>query len=233
MKERPLVKSGIPGLDKILGGGFPEGSITTIGGPSGAGKSTFGMQFLYEGARQFGEVGLYISIEESKDAMLSHLSGYDWDIREIEEKQKLVFLDYPIYEVDQLIQQSSAVKEIAHTMGVKRIVIDSIMPIALHFKSEEERKLGFLKFIENVRSWGATTLIISEDTTTHATEILPHTTYAIESFTDGWINLSFKYDEKKNERVRIIEILKMKGVHHSLKQHPLSLSEKGIMVQVK
>lgn len=233
MGEMHFVKSGIPGLDKILGGGFPKGSITTIGGPSGAGKSTFGMQFLYEGARQFDEVGLYISIEESKDAMLAHMSGYDWNIREIEEKQKLVFLDYPIYEVDQLIQQASAVKEIAHTMEVKRIVIDSIIPIALHFKSEEERKLGFLKFIENVRSWGATTLILSEDTTTDATEILPHTTYTLESFTDGWINLSFKYDEKKNERVRIIEVLKMKGVRHSLKQHLFSLSEDGIKVQVK
>lgn len=233
MKELTFVKSGIAGLDKILGGGFPAGSITTIGGTTGAGKSTFGMQFLYEGAKQFDEAGLYICIEESKESTFFHMSAYSWDLEGMEKRQKLVFLDYPIYEVDQLLRQSGAIKEIVGTMNIKRIVIDSILPVALHFKTEEERKMGFLKFIEHIRLWGATTLVISEDVTVTPLETLPNTAYGIESFTDGWINVGFRYDEKKNERTRIIEVLKMKGVHHSLKQYPLSISEKGITVHLK
>jgi len=233
MKDRVFVKSGIPGLDKILGGGLLANSIVTVGGPTGAGKSTLGMQFLYEGARQFGETGLYISIEASKESTLFNMSGYEWDLEEMEKKQKLVFLDYPIHEVEQLLEQSGAVKEIVHTMGVKRIVIDSILPIALYFKTEEERKMGFMKFVERIRSWEATTLMMSEDTTATPSETLPNTEYNIESFTDGWINLGFRYDQKKNERTRIIEILKMKGVQHSLKQYPLLMSNKGITVGLK
>ncbi len=46
IEERKFVKSGIPGLDKVLGGGFLEGSVVTVGGPTGCGKSTFAMQFF-------------------------------------------------------------------------------------------------------------------------------------------------------------------------------------------
>jgi circadian clock protein KaiC len=230
MVERKFIKSGIPGLDNILGGGFLEKSIVTIGGSTGAGKSTFGMQFLYKGTTEFNEPGLYISIEDSKEAMMFHMSGYTWEIKKAEKEQKLVFLDYPVYEVDQFLQQYGAIQEIINTIGIKRVVIDSIMPIALYFSSEDERKKGFLKFIENVRKWGATTLIVSEDTTASSMDTIPNTTYGIESFTDGWINISYQYDPKKNERVRRIEAVKMKGVHHSMKLYPVEISDDGFKV---
>ncbi len=230
MEERRFIKSGIPGLDEILGGGFLEKSIVTIGGSTGSGKSTLAMEFLYNGATEFNEPGLYISIEDSKEAMLFHMSGYTWEIRKAEKEQKLVFLDYPVYEVDQFLQQYGAIQEIINTVGIKRVVIDSIMPIALFFNSEDERKKGFLKFIENVRKWGVTTLIVSEDTTVSGTDVIPNTTYGIESFTDGWVNISYRYDPKKNERERMIEVIKMKGVHHSMKLYPVEVSNEGIKV---
>lgn len=233
MRERKTVKSGIPGLDKVLHGGFLEGSIITIGGPSGGGKSTFAMQYLYEGATKYDEPGIYISIEEGKDSMMFHMSGYEWDLAGAEKKQKLVFLDYPVYEVDQFLQQAGAVKEIINTVGVKRVVIDSIMPIALYFKNDDERKKGFLKFISNVRKWGTTTFIISEDTTPSSEDALPNTTYGIESFTDGWINVSYMLDPKKKERVRMVEVLKMKGIKHSSKRYLAQLSDKGFKILVK
>lgn len=234
MIERKFVKSGIPGLDKVLGGGFLQGSITTIGGPTGAGKSTFAMQFLYGGAIKYGEPGLYISIEDSKESMLFHMSGYKWDIEKAEKEQKLVFLDYPVYEIDQFLQQYGAIQEIINTSGIKRVAIDSIMPIAFYFKREDERKKGFLKFIDNIRKWGTTTMIVSEDTTVSSFDAIPNTAYGIESFTDGWINISYRPDpKKKNERVRMIEVLKMKGVHHSMRVYPVSVGDEGFKVVLK
>lgn len=233
MIERKFVKSGIPGLDKALGGGFLDGSIITIGGPTGVGKSTFGMQYLYAGATQFDEPGMYISIEESKESMLFNLSGYKWDIEGVEKRQKLIFLDYPLYEVDQFIEQSGGIKEIINTSGIRRVVIDSIMPIALYFGSDEERKKGFLKLINNIRKWGTTTLVISEDTTVSTVDALPNTTYGIESFTDGWVNIFYKIDPKKDERTRMLEVIKLKGVAHSSKVYPIKISDTGFNVIVK
>ena len=46
------LRSGIPGLDELLGGGLLKRSVTLVSGSAGVGKSTFGLQFVLEGARK-------------------------------------------------------------------------------------------------------------------------------------------------------------------------------------
>lgn len=228
--ERRFVKSGIPGLDEVLGGGLLEGSIVTLGGRSGSGRSTFALQFLYNGAVQYNEPGLYISIEESKQDFFFHMSGYNWDLEKAELDQKLLFLDYPIYEVDQILTQYGAIQEIINSTGVKRVVIDSVMPIALFFPGGDERKKGFLKLIDNLRKWGTTTVLVAEDTTSQNVGSLPSSAYGIESFTDGWINIYYHYDDKIGERIRAVEVIKMKGLCHSNKAYPAMMDEDGFRI---
>jgi len=58
------IKSGLPELDRVLGGGIVGGSLILLGGEPGIGKSTLSMQF----AKSFSEKSvLYISGEESKE----------------------------------------------------------------------------------------------------------------------------------------------------------------------
>ncbi len=228
-----FIKSGISGLDDMLGSGFLKGSICALSGPTGSGKSTFAMQFLVNGALKSKEPGLYISIEESKQSMYFHMSGYKWDLDKMEKNRQLVFLDYPIFEVDQFLTQNSAIQEIISKIGIKRVVIDSIMPVAIYFKEENERKKGFLKLIENIRKWETTTLIISEDTPATTQDVLPDTHYGIETFTDGWLHLYYLYSPKERERTRAIEVLKMKGVHHSSKIFPCEITEDGFTIHSK
>jgi KaiC/GvpD/RAD55 family RecA-like ATPase len=225
---RQFVKSGIPGLDAPLAGGFLRDSIITVSGPTGCGKSTFGMNFLVAGAKAK-EPGLYISIEESKQAAYDHFSGYKWDLEKLEKSKMLIFLDYPIHEVEQFLS-STAIQEIVSTFGIKRVVVDSIMPVALHFKEEDERKRGLLKFIENVRKWGVTVMFISEDTPASTQDVLPSTRYGIESFTDGWIHIYYLFSAKGRERTRAVEILKMKGIAHSSKIYPCEITDDGFAV---
>src|SRR5439155_318949 len=45
------VSTGVPGLDDMLEGGFPAGSLITLAGRPGTGKTIFGSQFLYQRAR--------------------------------------------------------------------------------------------------------------------------------------------------------------------------------------
>ena len=60
------VESGIPGLDDLIEGGYPENFIILVSGPSGTGKTTFCMQFLIEGVKK-GEKGIYIGLGEDID----------------------------------------------------------------------------------------------------------------------------------------------------------------------
>ena len=63
-ETEPRFSSGIAELDRILGGGFVEGSLTLVGGDPGIGKSTLLMQ-VSGAASVKGEI-LYVSGEESK-----------------------------------------------------------------------------------------------------------------------------------------------------------------------
>jgi KaiC/GvpD/RAD55 family RecA-like ATPase len=226
--ERRFVPTGIKGLDEVLGGGFLEGSIVTLSGPTGAGKSTFGMQFLFNGASIYDEPGMYIAIEESRNDLLFHMSGYAWNLKALEQERKFILIDYPVHEVDQIVSAHEAIGEIINSAGIKRVVIDSVMPIALHFPNMDERRRGFLKLIENIRHWEATTLILAENSDNEGDR--PQTDYDIETFTDGWLNLLYRHDQKKNERIRMIEIMKLKGVGHSSKSYEVKIDKDGMSI---
>lgn len=228
--ERRFIKSGIPGFDKVLGGGILEGSVVAVSGPTGSGKSTFASQFIYNGATEYDEPGLYISIEESRADFFFHMGGFDWDFQKLEKEKKFILLDYPIHEVDQILNQYGAVQEIINSTGVKRVVIDSIMPVALFFPTDDERKKGLLKLIDNIRKWKVTALLVSEDLKATAAGELPNSLYGIESYSDGWINLSYRYDEKTMERKRYVEVVKMKGVAHSSRSYPTVIKSNGFEV---
>src|SRR5438105_4084448 len=56
--------TGLPGFDRVLGGGLVRGSVVLLGGEPGIGKSTLLLQAADAVAREAGEV-LYVSGEES------------------------------------------------------------------------------------------------------------------------------------------------------------------------
>ena len=58
------VKTGISGLDDMLGGGFLRETANLVEGAPGTGKTTLGMQFIYNGIVQADEPGLMITFEE-------------------------------------------------------------------------------------------------------------------------------------------------------------------------
>ncbi|KAK0360053.1 hypothetical protein LTR94_028827, partial [Friedmanniomyces endolithicus] len=58
---------GVPGLDAMLGGGLPEGSITLLAGPSGSGKTTLGIHFLSQASDA--EPALHFGFFETPDRL--------------------------------------------------------------------------------------------------------------------------------------------------------------------
>ncbi len=223
-----IIKSGIKGLDKLLGGGIPKGSVVAVSGPTGCGKSTFGMNFIVGGVEQ-GEAGLYIPIESTKEEVLEQMKEFSWNIDFLEKNKKLFFLDYPPHEVDQFISKMNPVKELIETMGIERVVIDSIMPIALQFNNDLERKRGFMRLIENIKKWNTTTFIITEDTPSTTQDVLPATKYGVETLTDGWIHIHYIWQDGRRERA--LEVLKMKGVRHEMKMVFMDITKSGVVVK--
>ena len=69
--EAHKVKSGIPGLDTMLGGGFSKNSVVAVAGGTGSGRTIFCSQFLASGAVDFDEPGLFLSLDAQKESVYS------------------------------------------------------------------------------------------------------------------------------------------------------------------
>ncbi|KAA9007794.1 ATPase domain-containing protein [Histidinibacterium aquaticum] len=77
------VTTGVNGLDRVLGGGYPEGRIMLVEGAPGTGKTTLALQFLVEGARQ-GKRGVFFSIAQSRPELEMIAASHGFDLDDIE-----------------------------------------------------------------------------------------------------------------------------------------------------
>src|SRR6266545_4644102 len=70
------IATGIPGFDEMLEGGFPAGSLISLAGRPGTGKTIFGSQFLFYGAKELKEPGMYVSMLEGRKAYVRNIDEY-------------------------------------------------------------------------------------------------------------------------------------------------------------
>jgi len=123
LEEVIRTKTGIQGLDKALNGGFPSGNTVLVSGGAGTGKSTFCLQYIINGAALFGEKGLYVSTEQTREELYKQASGFNWRLSELEQRGliKIVFVD--ITAGDNFL---SVLGTLMDQFKPKRLVIDSL-----------------------------------------------------------------------------------------------------------
>jgi circadian clock protein KaiC len=80
--ETETISSGIPELDRLLGGGISRGTVNIISGPSGVGKTSLGLQFMKEAAGR-GERSVVYSFEEDVSAIMRRSEGINIPIRKM------------------------------------------------------------------------------------------------------------------------------------------------------
>jgi len=221
------VKSGIPGLDELMGGGFEPQSVVLVTGDAGSGKTTFGLQFLYNGAVQYGEAGVLITFEERRADIIRRMREYGWDLEGLEREKKLKILEYPPHEVERFISEGEIIHDVIADLGAKRIVMDSMTSFALVFESEYKMRLGILKAMDSFKKWDCTTLLISEGSISEEGDVRDR--FGIEYLVDGTV---FLYNKRMRDyRQKLVEIVELKGIRHDNAIHPLSFGKGGISVE--
>ncbi len=230
----PRVTTGIEGLDRLIGGGFPRERTILIAGPAGAGKSTFGLQFLYSGIIQEDEPGIYVSFDETLSNVRADAASYGWNLKALEDQNLLAMVDgfsgragvssneryQTKLEVDELLTQLIALID---SVGAERVVIDSITALALSVDDELLIRKEILKLSAVMSSLTCTTLMISEMQSD--AEI---SRFGVEEFmAQGVITLKYQYRERGS---RSLQVRKMRGIKHSLAECPFLITSNGIEV---
>ncbi|MCS7252910.1 MAG: ATPase domain-containing protein [Armatimonadota bacterium] len=93
------IRSGVPGLDRMLGGGLYEGFCVLLAGDVGAGKSMLARQFIAYGA-QNNEPGLYVIIRETPEQVLRTSETIGLNLRPLVESGMLTILHYSLGDLD-------------------------------------------------------------------------------------------------------------------------------------
>jgi KaiC/GvpD/RAD55 family RecA-like ATPase len=73
------VSTGVPGLDRMLGGGLMPGRPYLVTGGTGSGKSLLGLSFLLEGLRLEEEV-LLVAVDEPPNEIVENVRAFGWDL---------------------------------------------------------------------------------------------------------------------------------------------------------
>jgi len=219
------VPTGIPGLDEMIRGGLERNSNVLVAGTCGTGKTTFCMQYIYNGAVQFNEPGVYVSFEETTGKLKKHMLQYGWDLQRLEDEGKVRILRIAPKEVMHIIKEEyGEILNAINDIQAKRVVIDSVSSIEIMIDNEFDRKENAIKLCEWLTSHNCTSFIVSESE--QATT--QYTRHGIMEFVVDGIIILYNV-RKENTRVNALEILKMRGTKHYKSLVPFDF-DRGIIV---
>lgn len=215
---------GIAGLDEMLRGGLPEGTVAIISGSTGTGKTLFALRFLLEGAF-CGERGMLISFEEPEDQIVGSAHGVGWDVAGVIKRNLLdIYFLSPI-ELDVDYHGIEILERIKES-GIKRLVIDSI-------SSFESSVPDFQKYHDYL--WALVQTLKRHQVTALFT-VLNHELFSplvvsqthLSSLADSIIFL--RYAEHHNSLKRVLGVLKLRGSDHDKTLREYEITSAGIEV---
>ncbi len=81
--DRQRIATGVEGLDRLLRGGLPAGSLVLLLGPPGSGKSTLARQFLYTAASRYDE-SIVLSTGDPQALIREAMYKFGWEQKYVE-----------------------------------------------------------------------------------------------------------------------------------------------------
>ena len=222
------VKTGIEGLDALIEGGIPEGSSVLVSGGSGTGKTIFATQYIYNGGKLYNEPGIYVSIETNLKNIIWNMQSFNWDIRELQEKNLMKTYRLNIGHTkkresveDRIDEELNVISQMVKEIGAKRLVIDSISAFGVWFENVGLVRNLLFSFVDRLKNLDCTTLLTTETQGGRR----QFSSFGVEEFiTDSVIALYFTPPH------RSIFIKKMRGTDHSKTIHPFTISNRGVIV---
>jgi circadian clock protein KaiC len=222
--------TGISGLDEVTYGGLPQGRPTLLCGAAGCGKTLFSMTFLYNGAVQFDEPGVFIAFEEQPEDLIKNVGSLSYDVRKLIAENKLAVDHIHIdrneieesgeYDLEGLfIRLGFAIDSI----DAKRVVIDTIETLFGGFENEAVLRSELRRLFEWLKEKGVTAIITGERGEGALTR------YGLEEYVADCVIL---LDNRVNDQLatRRLRIVKYRGSAHGTNEYPFILDEEGVTV---
>ena len=220
------VETGIPGFDKLIEGGLVKGSINLIAGNAGTGKTIFGMQYIWNGLQK-GEKGVYITLEQRPEDILSDVGRFGWDFSKYAAAGRFRLESLIANDISSV---TTRMVEGVKKVGATRFVLDSLTIATMGWKERPEEffqlRAKAFDMLNTLKSLGVTSMIISEVSRSAKDEI---SKFGFEEFVvDSVVLLNYM---TVGGASRNLQILKMRRTDHGKKIYPFEITERGLMVR--
>ena len=217
------LKTGVPGLDEILGGGLPEYSFNLIAGPPGCGKTTLAHQIMFALATPDRPALYFTVLGEPPLKMLRYQQQFDYfDSAEINRSVRFVNLSDDAVD-GKLEQVMSRIVAAVESLNPSLVFVDSFRSVLI--ASEAGGAGRMQQFVQQLgllmTSWQATTFLLGE----YFNENDSHPVFTVA---DGLIWL--RQSVERNSMVRKMEIMKMRGQPTLPGLHTFRISQAGLEV---
>lgn len=224
--EIPRIDIGVTGLDQMIQGGVPARSLMVVMGSAGTGKTTFGLQFANRGLEK-GEKAVYITLEETRDAVIAAASEKGWGFEQYAADDDLAIVDFdPIEMANSLSSIRNDLPRLIDDFGAERLVLDSVSLLEMMYDDQAKRRTEVFDFTKSLKKAGVTTMLTSE-----GSEDNPYVSRhgIIEYLTDAVFVLQYVRSEFQETRLAV-EIQKIRNANHSRETKPYEITDDGISV---
>jgi circadian clock protein KaiC len=225
-----FAKTGIEGLDDVLGGGFTPHRLYLLEGVPGSGKTTLAVQFLMEGVRQ-GEPVLYVTLSESEEELRDVARSHGWSlegitIRELVASENTLDPDeqYTMFHPSEveLSATTRTILEDVERVKPARIVFDSLSELRLLAGNPLRYRRQILA-LKQFFSGKKCTVLLLDDMTSSQHDL------QVQSIAHGAVRLEQLLPEYGAERRRLI-VLKFRGVKFRGGYHDYVIKRGGVEV---
>ena len=233
------VPVGVPGVDEILAGkGIPKGHTILISGGPGSGKTTFATQFLYTGASEYNESGVYVTLDEDPIEIKNNMSKFGWNLKKLEEEKKILFINIsPVRVMPQetgliqlgmkefrLVKLLDAIRKGIEEVDAKRVIVDPLTMFTLQFPDEVERIYAMRDLMRELKMLGCTNMLISELRGTGMEREHQFEEYLAQGV------ILLRTFLKESRLIRAFQVEKMRGLAIDNQPRPYQITNEGIEV---
>src|SRR6516164_6067797 len=223
--------TGVEGFDAITGGGLPRNRTSLILGGPGAGKTVFALQTLVNGARQFGEPGIFVAFEENSRHILANAASFGWNLPKLEKKQ-LFFFDAKMGpdvikagEFD-LSGMLAGIKAEADARGARRIVFDAVDALLSLLDDPLAERREIYRLDDWLSESGLTGIITAKS---QGDDPFVGEGYGFMQFMADCV-VALKLREVDQIALRYVQVIKYRGSSFAENEAPLVIGASGMEV---
>ncbi|MDO8449122.1 MAG: ATPase domain-containing protein [Rhodoferax sp.] len=220
------LKTGVPGLDNLLGGGLPEFSFNLIAGTPGSGKTTLAHQIMFSLASPTSRALFFTVLGEPALKMLRYQQQFPFfDIDKVNQSIRFVNLSADLLDGD-FDRVLSRIAQEVQAYAPSLVFVDSFRSVVQSGRQNEQGASDLQRFVQRLgmqmTSWQATTFLIGE-------YLMPESESSpVFTVADGILWLS--QNLHRNSMVRKMQVVKMRGQAQAPGLHTFRISDQGVQV---